>query len=160
MTLELSEVERRMQPGAWFTHGFLLTDTSLAAVLAGDSRALAALGVTPGEVGQRLAELLESGATSDWFWPFRTGEYKVEIRRRRGLITCPWAPDEFEPCVVGHLTIPTANQFLIRRRGSRQSLEGFELSAHLIRDHAFFGGPGTRFRIEPEQAVAVLGLRP
>ena len=160
MTLELSEVERRMQPGAWFTYGFLLKDTSLAKVLADDARTLAALGVTAEQVGQRLGELLESGAKSDWFWPLRTGEYKVEIRRRRGFITCPWAPDEFEPCVVGKLSRPTANQFLIQRRGSRQRLEGFELSIHLIRDHAFFGGPGSRLRIEPEQAVAVLGMRP
>jgi hypothetical protein len=160
MTIELLEVERRMQPGAWFTHGFLLKGASLAEVLANDARTLAALGVTAEQVGQRLAELLESGAKSDWFWPLRTGEYKVEMRRRRGFITCPWALDELEPCVVGQLSPPTANQFLIQHRGSRQRLEGFELSIHLIRDHAFFGGPGSRFRIEPQRAVAVLGIRP
>ncbi len=159
MTLELSEVERRMRPGAWFTHGFLSANSSLAAVLADDAGRLTALGVTAGQIGERLAELLKSDAKSDWFWPFQTGEHTVEIRRRRGFITCPWAPDEFEPCVVGHSTPPTANEFLIRRRGSLQRLEGFELSAHLIRDHAFFGGPGSRFRLEPEEAVAVLGLR-
>ncbi|MDX6385082.1 MAG: hypothetical protein QOK48_2655 [Blastocatellia bacterium] len=160
MALELAEVERRMQPGAWFTHGFLQESTSLAELLANDAHTLTALGVKAEQVGQKLAQLLEAGAKSDWFWPFRTGEYKVEIRRRRGFITCPWAPAEFAPCVVGHGSPATANQFLIRRRWSRQRLEGFELSAHLIRDHAFFGGPGTRLRIEPEQAVAVLGLRP
>jgi hypothetical protein len=160
MTLELLEVERRMQPGAWFTHGFLLKSTSLTEVLANDARTLAALGVTAEQVGRKLSELLESGAKSDWFWPLRTGGYKVEIRRRRGFITCPWAPDEFEPCVVGQLSPPTANQFLIQRIGSRQRLKGFELSIHLIRDHAFFGGPGSRFRIEPERAVAMLGMRP
>lgn len=160
MTLELLEVERRMQPGAWFTHGFLLKSTSLTEVLANDARTLAALGVTAEQVGRKLSELLESGAKSDWFWPLRTGGYKVEIRRRRGFITCPWAPDEFEPCVVGQLSPPTANQFLIQRIDSRQRLKGFELSIHLIRDHAFFGGPGGRFRIEPERAVAMLGMRP
>ena len=156
MTLELSEVERRMQPGAWFTHGFLLEGISLDEVLANDLGTLRALGVTAEQVGQRLAELLESSSKSDWFWPFRTADYKIEIRRRRGLITCPWAPDEFEPCVVGKLTPPTANQFLVQHKGSR--IGGFELSVHLIRDHAFFGGPGSRFRIDPDQAVAVLGL--
>jgi hypothetical protein len=160
MTLDLLEVERRMQPGAWFAHGFLIKDTSLAEVLANDARAMAALGVSAEQLGQRLAKLLESGAKSDWFAPFRTGEYKVEIRRWRGFITCPWALDEFEPCVVGQLSFPTANQFLIQKRGSRQRLEGFELSIHLIRDHAFFGGPGSRFRIEPERVVAMLGMRP
>ena len=147
-----------MQPGAWFASGFLLENTSLAEVLDHDRRTLTALSVTAEEIGQKLAELLGQAGKSDWFWPFRTAEYKVEIRRRRGFITCPWAPDEFQPCTVGHMTPPTANQFLIRRRGVRQRLEGFELSAHLIRDHEFFGGPGSRLRIEPEQAVAVLGL--
>jgi hypothetical protein len=157
MTLDLSTVEKRMQPGAWFASGFLLENTSLAEVLDKDRRTLAALSVTAEEVGNKLAELLAQAGKSDWFWPLRTAEFKVEIRRRRGFITCPWAPDEFEPCNIGHMTPPTANQFLIQR-GFRQRLEGFELSVHLIRDHEFFGGPGSRLRIEPEQAVAVLGL--
>jgi len=147
-----------MQPGAWFTHGFLLRGTPLAEVLAEDARTLTALGVTAEEVGLRLTELLGFSAKSDWFRPARTGDYKVEIRRRRGLIACPWAPDEFEPCAIGQGGHPTANQFLIRRKGSRQRLEGYELSAHLIRDHAFFGGPGSVFRVEPEKAVEVLGI--
>lgn len=159
MSLDLLEVERRMQPGAWSTHGFLLKGHSLAEVLANDARALAALGFSAELVGQRLSKLLESGAKSDWFWPFRTGEHKVEIRRRRGFITCPWALAEFEPCAVGQLSFPTANEFLIQNRGSRQRLEGFELSIHLIRDHAFFGGKGSRFRIEPVRAIAVLGMQ-
>src|SRR5687767_10758828 len=147
MTPELSEVERRMRPGEWFTDGFLLNDTLLVDVLANDARTLSALGVTAAQIGQKLADLLESaGAKSDWFRPLPRGEYKVEIRRRRGFITCPWAPDEFEPCAVGKLSPPTANQFLIEHTGLRQRLEGFELSVHLIRDHSFFGGPGTRFR--------------
>jgi hypothetical protein len=158
MTPELSEVERRMQPGAWYPHGFLQKDSSLAEVLANDARTLADLGVTAEQVGQRLAELLESGSESDWSRPAQAGEYKVEIRRRRGFITCPWAPDEFEPCTIGNLSRPTANEFLLQRRNSQQRLEGLELSVHLIRDHAFFGGPGTRFRIEPERAVAILNL--
>ena len=148
-----------MQPGAWFTHGFLLADTSLTEVLRRDAQTLAEMGVTAQQVGQRLAELLEPAATSDWFRPHRSEGYKVEIRRRRGFITCPWAPDEFEPCVVGHLSPPTANHFQIRH-GWRRRLEGFELSVHLIRDHGFFGGPGSRFRIEPDQAATFLGLRP
>jgi hypothetical protein len=157
MTLDLSVVEKRMQPGAWFASGFLLENTSLAEVLDNDRRTLAALSVSAEEIGTKLSELLAHAGKSDWFWPLRTAEFKVEIRRRRGFITCPWSPDEFEPCTAGHLTPPTANQFLIQR-GFRQRLEGFELSVHLIRDHEFFGGPGSRFRIEPEHAVAVLGL--
>lgn len=147
-----------MQPGAWFTHGFLVRGTPLEGVLADDARTLAALKITAEQIGTRLAELLQSAAKSDWFRPFRSAAYRVEIHRRRGLIACPWANDEFEPCAIGSGGHPTANQFVIRRKGLGQRLEGYELSVHLIRDHCFFGGPGSVFRIEPKQAVAVLGL--
>ena len=157
MTPELSEVERRMRPGAWSTHGFLLEGTSLADLMEEDARTLSALGATAEQLGQRLAGLLETAsAGSDWFRPSRAGDYKVEIRRRRGFLTCPWAPDEFEPCTAGKGSPATANEFLVEHTRSGQRLEGFELSVHLIRDHAFFGGPGTRFRLEPERVVAIL----
>lgn len=147
-----------MQPGAWDSHGFLLQGASLADVVASDAARLAALGATAAQVGQKLAEVLESGATSDWLRPFKAGAFSVEILHRRGFITCPWAPEEFQACAVAHPFAATANQFRIVRRLSRQALEGFVLSSHLIQRHGFFGGPGSRFRIEPEQAVAVLGL--
>jgi hypothetical protein len=158
MTPSLPELEQRMQPGAWDTHGFMLHGASLADVVASDAAKLASLGVTAAQVGQDLALVLESGAASDWLRPFKAGPYSVEILRRRGFITCPWATEEFQACAAGHPFAATANQFRIVRRLSRQSLEGFVLSSHLIQLHGFFGGPGSRFRIEPEQAVAVLGL--
>lgn len=159
MTATLPEVEQRMLPGAWDTHGFLLQGVSLAEVVARDAAKLAPLGVTAAQVGQKLADVLASGASSDWLRPFKAGVFSVEILRRRGFITCPWAPEEFQACSAAQPFAATANQFRIVRRLSRQHLEGFVLSSHLIQWHGFFGGPGSRFRIEPEQAVAVLGLR-
>lgn len=159
MTPLLPEIEQRMQPGAWDSHGFLLPGVSLADVVADDAARLAALGVTAAEVGQKLAEVLASGASSDWLRPFKAGPFNVEILRRRGFITCPWALEEFQACAVGHPFAATANQFRIVRRATGQQLDGFVLSSHLIQSHGFFGGPGSRYRIEPQQAVALLGLR-
>jgi hypothetical protein len=147
-----------MQPGAWFARGFLVAGTALAQVLADDAERLARLGVTAEQVGGRLAALLESGAESDWLSPAVRGAYRIELHRRRGFITCPWAPEEFEPCAVGLGARPTANEYLIEHTPSRRRLEGFELSAHLVRDHGFFGGPGSAFRLEPEAMASLLGL--
>jgi len=41
---------------------------------------------------------------------------------------------------------------------SGRRLSGYELSAHLIRDHGFFGGPDTRYRLEPAEVAGILGL--
>lgn len=147
-----------MLPGAWDPAGFLMPGSSLAEVLARDAQTLRRLGVEAGALGTRLDDLLRAGAESDVYAPASAGPYEIEILRQRGGITCPWAPGEFEACPAGGGATPTANRFRIRHGPSGRTVEGFELSIHLIRDHGFFGGPGTRFRIEPETLAAVLEM--
>jgi hypothetical protein len=156
--MELDEIERRMRPGGWYTKPLLLESESLVLTLEEDARRLVRLGVSAEVLGHRLAELLATASTSDWFRPFRGGPFDVELRHRRGLIPCPWAPDETTRCPTGAGGRATANQFAITNRNSRRRLAGFELSAHLIRDHGFFGGRGTAFRIQPEDLALLLGL--
>jgi hypothetical protein len=146
-----------MRPGAWDPAGFLAPGSSLADTLARDAAEVARLGMDLPTIGQRLQELLQAAAGSDAFHPAPIGEYDVEVLRQRGLITCPWAPEEHEACSAGGGARPTANRFIIRHRPSGNRVEGFELSIHLIRDHGFFGGPGTRFRIDPEALARLLG---
>jgi hypothetical protein len=151
-------VERRMQPGAWDPSGFLTPGSSLADVLARDADTVRRLGMELPVIGEKLQELLRAGGGSDVFQPTVVGDYAVEVLHQRGLITCPWAPEEFEACPVGQGARPTANRFIIRHRPSGTRIEGFELSIHLIRDHGFFGGPDTRFRIDPKRLASLLGV--
>jgi hypothetical protein len=155
MSVTVDELERRMRPGGWSPKPMLLPGEPLAARLENDATRLAQLGTTAEALGTRLAELLASAAGSDWFRPRRHADYDVELRKRRGLITCPWAEEEYAKCAHGLGVRPTANEFVIRRVSGSLTLSGYELSAHLIRDHGFFGGAGTVFRIEPDD-LAVL----
>ena len=132
----------------------LLPGSSLESIIAEDARRLAALQVSHETLGAKMAELLAKGNKTDWFRPFRSGGTDVELHRRRGFITCPWAAAEFTRCTVGAGSRATGNEFMIRK--SSRKIEGFEISVHLIRDHGFFGGPGTPFRIEPEDLVEVV----
>ena len=145
-----------MRPGVWTVTGFLAADASLGDVLAADAAELARLSVSSGELGERLRELLERGSKSDWFRGKRVGEHRVELHRRRGLLTCPWAPEEFVACSVGRGGGPTSNEFVVVHVPTRARLEGLELHAHLIGDHGFFGGPGTEYRLEPTSVAAAL----
>src|SRR5262249_42987693 len=139
------------------TAGFLTRGTSVETVLAADRETLARQGVDSATLGDRLGKVLErAGAGSDWGRPARVGPHEGQILRQRGFITCPWASEEFEACYVGSGGRPTANRFSVIHRPSGRRLEGFELSAHLIRDHGFFGGPETRFRLDPLDVTAVL----
>lgn len=154
---DTTEIERRMQPGAWDGAGFLRPGTSLSAVQAEDAETTRRLGLEVQTIGARLGELLDAAADSDVGRPVTVGELQVELLRGRGFLTCPWAPEEFEPCPVGHGGRATANRFTIISSSGRR-LAGYELSAHLIRDHEFFGGPDTRYRLEPEELAGILGL--
>jgi hypothetical protein len=149
-----------MRPGAWTVSGFLAADASLGEVLEADARELERLSVGADELGARLRDLLERGSRSDWFRGKRVGEHRVELHRRRGMLTCPWAPEEFTACPVGRGSGPTSNEFLIVHVPTRARLEGLELHAHLIGDHGFFGGPGTEYRLEPADVAAALASNP
>lgn len=144
-----------MQPGGWSLKPMLLPGDSLAARLEADAARLTQLGASAQVLGGRLADLLDSAGGSDWFRPRRHADYEVELRKRRGLVTCPWAEEEYGKCAHGLGVRPTANEFVIRRVKDGVSLSGYELSAHLIRDHGFFGGVGTVFRIEPDDLAAL-----
>lgn len=147
-----------MRTGGWHPTPMLSDDESLRGRIAGDAQTLQTLGLTAGELGGRLGELIEAGRDSDWFSPSEAREFRVELRRRRGIMTCPWAPEEFASCGKGDGGKRAgANQFVIRNATSGQTLDGFVLSAHLIAEHDFFGGIGTPFRIEPDQLAALLG---
>ncbi len=156
MSATVEELERRMRPGGWSPKPMLLAGTSLPALLEADATRLAKLGTTAEALGSRLAELLQSAAGSDWFRPRRHADYDVELRKRRGLITCPWADEEYAKCTHGRGARPTANEFVIRRAGGL-AVSGYELSAHLVRDHGFFGGADTVFRIEPDDLAVLFG---
>jgi hypothetical protein len=156
MSVTVDELERRMRPGGWSPKPMLLPGKSLATQLENDAARLAQLGTTAEALGTRLAELLASAGGSDWFRPRRHADYDVELRKRRGLITCPWAEEEYAKCAHGLGARPTANEFVIRRVRGSVTLSGQELSAHLIRDHGFFGGADTVFRIEPDDLAALL----
>lgn len=85
---------------------------------------------------------------------------KMEVFRRRvkGVLHLTAATDQFLPCRSG-LSYRYGNlEFLIVHRDTRRCLRGSGLLVHLIRDHHFFEGEESPFRLDPERAAHVLGL--
>jgi len=115
------EIEPRLRPGAWDPAGFLLRDEELAVRRATHDEACARLGTEPRQIGIRLVELLSAAAASDVGRPHRADGRSVTLIHQRGLITCPWAVDEFEACDVEPGGRPTANRFRIEHQGVSRS---------------------------------------
>ena len=151
-------LERRMWPGHWCAEGYLRQGDCLPELIAADAALLAGLGVKANSVAARLQDVLERGSDSEWE-PVRVDRWFLTIKRTRKMRGCPWAQSSIDLCRIGAGAMKlSSNDFLLRRQGVDGVVRGTGLSIHLIRDHGFFCGPGTPYRIEPELAVDVLGL--
>ncbi|HEX4418891.1 MAG TPA: hypothetical protein VH165_13360 [Kofleriaceae bacterium] len=86
---------------------------------------------------------------------------RILLERRDADVTYLTVPTERAlPCHPGLSYLHANLEFLIVHRETRETLRGSGLLVHLIRDHHFFEGKASPFRIDPERAVRVLGLEP
>lgn len=142
-------VLQRMAPGALCGDGFLGDDPrDLADILAADDAAVAAAGATHeriaaglgGWLGRAIAELgrpvqLTARVTAVW-------------REGMGRIPSPWPGEGVFP--KGELELTDGSIGLTMRLT--------HLSVHLIAEHGFYQGRGSRYRLEPADLAELLGL--
>jgi hypothetical protein len=155
----IEEVEARMRPGVFSQGGFLGPDEVLRDVIAGDEEVIRALGVTCEWIGERLEELisltLEPGknrATSQ--------DFKVLLERFKGFQMCPWsrAPHSHQCTAGGGARFASIDWEIINKR-NKIRVRGPGLATHLIRDHHFFEGLDSPYRLDPKELVRLLGSR-
>jgi hypothetical protein len=92
--------------------------------------------------------------------PWSDDPPRMEVIRRRvkDIVHLTAATDSCLPCGP-ELSYRHGNlEFLVVHRDTGQSLRGSGLLVHLIRDHRFFEGDESPFRLDPERAARVLGL--
>jgi hypothetical protein len=148
VNVSISELERRMRLGGWYTHPMLLKGDSLSRTINSDVSILNTLNSTAKSIGEKMFSLIYQAKDTDWFRPISKDKFTIEIHRSRGLITCPWASEEFEPCTFDNWPA-SSDEFKISNKVNRITIKGLILSVHMIQEHSFFGGRGTSSRIEP-----------
>jgi hypothetical protein len=93
-------------------------------------------------------------------WSDDIPRMEVIKRRVKGVVYLTAATVRCLPC-RSELSYRYGNlEFLIVHRDTRRFLRGSGLLVHLIRDHRFFEGEESPFRLDPERAAHVLGLSP
>lgn len=167
-------LEKEMRPNPEFTHGFLGVDERLEEVIARDRVLLQGLGVTYESIADAIEQLF---ATDD---ESVNGHY---LFRRQFIHSplCPWR----DFCTVSLFDLsPKVTEILLLNPakydetlgayaecGNRFPLEKYpefvgndlfmvfsDLHPHLIREHHFFEGEGTPYRVDPRRAVRYLGI--
>jgi len=181
-----SLLEGRMRPGAYSGSGFLGATESLESVIKQDEQTLKGLGITFEKLASKLGEVIEATwgmernhsepreharVSIDWYQKARKqlfppvlssenlpnqnignlyDEYQVFFMAFRGLQDCPW------DCQLDNNW--SSFDFLLLNCQSGEYLFAPGLIVHLIREHLFFEGNESPYRVEPSKLARVLGL--
>lgn len=137
-----------MRPGAFSQAGFLAAGERLEQVLARDRELLTGLGLEAAALAAPLDRLLSVAEGSRLRWA-RVGAVLVRISVHRGFQLCPWTSNPPNQCTAGGGVSHASVDWRARNLRRGVSLSGPGLAVHLIRDHGFFGGPNTPFRVDP-----------
>jgi hypothetical protein len=138
-----ARLRQRFEPGVLGREGFLGTDLrAVADIVAADEAILATAGLTARQVGELLQRIFEAAeAAIETRVSLGGGSVTAQMVEGMGRISCPFACGARSR--KGELTIEFGTQSLLLT----------PLSIHLIREHGFFQGRGSRYRLEPATAA-------
>ena len=138
-------------PGEITKEGFLGTDTRhIHDIVEEDGHTLAHLGVTKEQIADRLQYFIEEGKKG-LETPVTVGDFVTHVIWRRGMLPSPFG----DPKRLYHKIVAT-----VKNTKLNKELRYSQLNVHMIRDHGFFEGKGSVFRLEPEEVVALLEIQP
>ena len=138
-----------MQPGALSVKGFLAPGEDLDEVIARDAAALGREKISYDTLADRLEKLILAGQSK----PGRkisSGDFSVITIKYAGFQQCPWTEDlHHGTCRKGSGAAHASIDWRIRNDRTHREMQGPGLIIHLIRDHHFFEGPGSPWRVDP-----------
>ncbi len=139
---EILKIEDRLRPGRSSQTGFLGYGESLREVIYKDAETLSRLGVTHGQIADKLEALIQN--------PRNNPSLKVDIRAYRGMQDDPFQDGQTSSS-YSNLDVMVTNQ-----QGNSIGFPGLMIT--LVRDYQFFEG-NVPYRLDPERAISFLGLK-
>lgn len=146
---KLSQIEKFMSPGEISRTGFLGNDSrKLVDILIDDGQLVTSLNTNHRVLADRMEWLAEKGREGFGNPVLVDGFLEVRVQDSRGLIACPFQ----------HAGMYPKENILVVNTKSGESLLYTALNIHMIREHGFYEGKGSLFRVEPECIVRILGI--
>jgi hypothetical protein len=148
---QLQKAQENMKPGAITLYGFLGGDTrNLVDILIEDDGIVKRLGATHEAIAGRMEELRDAGKRGLGEFISVPPHFQVRVESVRGKLPSPFG---------GPGLYAKTNTIVRNTRLERQVVYS-DLHIHLIKDHGFYQGKGSRFRLEPKDVVEVLEVQP
>jgi len=137
------------KPGKISKDGFLGDDKRhVHDIIKEDLLTLSKLGVEIEEIADRLQHFIEEGKKG-LETKVDLGNFTVQIAWDRGLLPCPFGEPRRHHKIIATLFNKKLNK----------EIKFSQLNVHMIREHGFFEGKGSTFRLEPEEMVNLLGIK-
>ena len=148
-TPEEKQHYENFKPGQITKEGFLGHDTRhIHDIIEDDAHTLHRLGVSLEQIADRLQYFIEEGKKG-LESVVDLGDYTTHVRWSRGMLPSPFG----DPKRLYHKIVAT-----VVNKALQKELKYTQLNVHMIRDHGFFEGKGSVFRLEPEEVVEILGI--
>ena len=145
------KIEELMKPGKLSMGGFLGEGEKLEEVLQEDDKTVRRLGVTHEQIASRIEYFIRKMGYPKKEGIVIDGKYLVGGIAWRGGQECPWGDS---------LIMPYSNMDLFIENldlGERLYFPGGIV--HLIREHHFYEGKKSPYRVDPEKAVRILNIK-
>lgn len=143
-TPQEARVKARMMPGKVTLNGFIGKDKrSLNDIIEADAQVLQKLGFTTAQIAERLQYFTDASYNSFESKVMVDDIYEVETEVTRGKLPCPYSHNGMYRKSITTL-VNITNGVKIRWTS---------LNIHLIKEHGFFEGKGSTFRLNPEDVI-------
>lgn len=150
-TPQEKHIYENFKPGKISKDGFLGNDTRhIHDIIEEDMHTLSRLNVSKEQIADRLQYFIEEGKKG-LETPVDLGNFTTQVIWRRGMLPSPFG----DPKRLYHKIVAT-----VFNKTLNKEITYTQLNVHMIRDHGFFEGKGSIFRVEPEEIVEVLEIKP
>jgi hypothetical protein len=144
----MQKLEEMLHSSQIVAGGFYGDDRrALEEIIDSDVAAVTALGLTVGQIAERMKDITRKAAAGLGMWVDLPDGKRALVDEAKGSLICPWPDDEFT-CRKRVTTL--------EETASGKTVLWTDLSIHLIEQHGFFEGKGSPFRIEPDHLVELL----
>ena len=148
-TPQEKEIKQNFLPGKISKDGFLGEDTRhIHEIIDTDLRILNKFGVTREQIAEKLQFFIDEGKKGLEL-PVDLGDFTVQVTWARGMLPCPFG------CIRLHHKIVAT----VINKKLNQTIRYSQLNVHLIKEHGFFEGNGSQFRLEPDKLIEFLKIQ-
>jgi hypothetical protein len=159
--IELDRIQYKLRIGPHA--GFLHPSETLTEVRSKDMKTLQHLKISPDQIANKMEILAGKYYRSNYLCPTKSSEPKLiesifEITGKAflGSMTCPFHDSSKDP--TSHSE--SYSEITIKNKNTGKSIKYNSLMWHLIRNHQFFGGPLSSYRVDPTHIVDVFDIKP